>query len=105
MHDREYVSQAGKTVVFSRLVGTGGFADPNDLCLVLVMGLLICLYELGEKRWGFGRFGWLAPLVLIGHAVARTESRGGFLALLAGLLVLCRARFGLGKTLVLAGIG
>ena len=40
------------------------------------------------------RLAMLGPLVLFAYAMARTQSRGGMLALLAGLGLFMRTRFG-----------
>jgi putative inorganic carbon (hco3(-)) transporter len=80
---------------FIRLRGSGIFADPNDLCVLMAVGLLLALYWLTEGSSGLlARLFWLASLVLMGYAVSLTQSRGGLLAVLAGLAVLIRARFG-----------
>ena len=73
-----------------RLGSTGLFQDPNDMCLMLVMAMTICLYQIVERR----RFYWALPLAFFGHAMTLTHSRGGFLGLLAALVVLMLARFG-----------
>lgn len=73
-----------------RLGSTGLFQDPNDMCLMLVMALIVCLYQLIERR----RWYWAAPLFVFGHALMLTHSRGGFLGMLAALVVLLAARFG-----------
>ncbi len=76
--------------MIKRLGSTGLFQDPNDMCLMLVMAMMICLYQVIERR----RIYWLAPLVLFGHALTLTHSRGGFLGMLVALVVLLAARFG-----------
>lgn len=88
-----------------RMEGTGMFQDPNDLCCLIVLGLIFTLYGLTEKDLGFFRAIWLIPLGIYGYGFALTGSRGGFLALLAGLAVLVRLRFGLYKLVVLGVIG
>lgn len=73
-----------------RLGSTGLFGDPNDLSLMLVMAMSICVYQIVElKRWY-----WTAPLALFGHALVLTHSRGGFLAMLTALCVLLWQRLG-----------
>lgn len=76
--------------VVRRLGSTGLFQDPNDMCLMLVMAVVISLYQVLERR----RYYWAAPLALFAHALMLTHSRGGFLGLLAALVVLLVARFG-----------
>lgn len=85
-----------------RLRGSGVFADPNDLCVLLNVGILLSLYWLteGNRSWG-ARLIWLAPLALLFYSLSLTQSRGGLLALFAGLAVLLRARFGWHRAIVL----
>jgi putative inorganic carbon (hco3(-)) transporter len=74
----------------SRLGSTGLFQDPNDMSLMLVMAIVICLYEILERK----RVYWVAPLALFGHALRMTYSRGGFLGLMAALTCLLLSRYG-----------
>ena len=48
-----------------RLGSTGLFQDPNDMCLMLVMAMVICVYESSSDAAGSGS----APLALFGHAL------------------------------------
>jgi hypothetical protein len=96
---------AGTEVVVKRLVGPGVvFADPNDICGVFVVGVLLSLYWLTDVRQGFARLLWAGPLAVFAYAMAMTYSRGGFLALLAGLVVLLQARYGWKRGLGLAAL-
>lgn len=104
IQQKDYDKETGEMFIVPRLVSTGIFNDPNDLCLLLVSAMAICIYGLGERRFGLLRGLWLAPLGLFGYALSLTQSRGGFLALLAAALVLCRARFGWWKTIPLAAV-
>jgi hypothetical protein len=83
----------GAEVVTRRLRGSGLFCDPNDLCLVLDLAIPAALYGLGDRRLGPLRALWLGPLLLFGVALALTQSRGGLLGALVGVVVLLRARF------------
>src|SRR5262249_58067648 len=69
-------AETGRETVLSRLSGMGIFHDPNDLCLVLVTGMAIALYGLGDRRLRWRRFLWAAPLALFGHALTLTHSLG-----------------------------
>ena len=73
-----------------RLGSTGVFADPNDMCLMLVLAMTVCVYQILEKQ----RYYWAVPLALFGHALMMTHSRGGFLAMLGALVTLMLARYG-----------
>jgi O-antigen ligase len=94
----------GKDVVIRRLQGTGIFQDPNDLCSLLVVALLVCCYWLTDRRSGVLRLAWVVPFLLFGYALALTQSRGGFLAVLVGLLIFFRARFGWAMTVLLGAL-
>jgi len=87
-----------------RLRGTGLFGDPNDVCEILNCAIIFSLYGLLDRGAGCTRVIWLVPLALFGHALALTHSRGGFLGLVVGLMVLLRSRYRGTKSLVLAGV-
>lgn len=92
---------AGKGAFNYRLQGSGIFHDPNDLCILLVISLLLALYWLNDTRSGLLRLAMIGPLLLFAYALSRTQSRGGMLALLAGLGVFMRMRFGWVQSLLL----
>jgi hypothetical protein len=104
LQDTQLDTVTGLEIQFPRLRGSGAFADPNDLSLVLVVGLLICLHGLSEPGAGAARVLWLGGMLLFGYALALTQSRGGFLALLTGLMVLFTFRFGWQKSLALGAV-
>ncbi len=86
-----------------RLQSTGMFNDPNDFCLVLVTGMVICLYAMGDPRTGVaGILMWLPGLIGFGYALFLTRSRGGFLAMLGALLALFYTRFGFWRSSILS---
>jgi O-antigen ligase len=99
--ERRYDPDVDDWVIIPRLCSTGIFNDPNDLCLILTVGILLCLYHWGDQRRPTLRWVWLAPVVLFGYTLILTQSRGGLLGLLLGLLVLFRARYGWWKALSL----
>ena len=82
--------------------GTGMFSDPNDLCLLINIGMMLSLYGFQSFRGRLIRVSWLAPLALFVDALLLTQSRGGFLAALASIAVLLVARYGIRKGLLLA---
>jgi hypothetical protein len=84
----------GERTIMFRLVGTGIFHDPNDLCLLLVLTMAASAYGMEERSWGSWRMLWLLPLGLFGYAFTLTQSRGGFLALLSAIMAFIWARFG-----------
>ena len=99
--ERVEYDEEGGAVSFTQLRSTGVFNDPNDLCLILVVGVVLALYGLFETR-GLLRAVWAAPLAVFLYALVLTRSRGGFLALLAGLLWLLVGRLGFKKAVPLA---
>src|SRR5262249_54286393 len=91
----------GYTVV-RRLRSTGVYHDPNDLSMVLVLGILLVLSHLADRRLRM-----LLPLILgataaFAYALVLTKSRGRLLALMAGVLTLLQARYGLKRAALLA---
>jgi len=99
--DMEYDPVSGQVVEFKRLRGTGIFRDPNDICLLLTMGLFIAIYGLTDKAQSVFRLVWLGPILLFVYALYLTQSRGGILSLLAGSMAFFYTRFGWRATLLL----
>lgn len=93
---------SGEVGSIPRLVSTGIYNDPNDLCLIISTTIVVCLYFMGNPRTGVMRVLWLAPIGLLLYAMTLTRSRGGLLGLSAGLLTFSYLRFGWKKTLGLA---
>jgi O-antigen ligase len=81
------------------------FGDPNDVCSLFVVGIVLTLAQLADLKKGGVRWLWLIPLGLFFLALSLTRSRGGFLGLLGGLAVFCLARFGWRRALALAAVG
>jgi O-antigen ligase len=84
-----------------RLQGSGIFQDPNDLCILLVVSIILSMYWLTDLRWGLFRLLMLGPLLLFAYALSRTQSRGGMLALLGGMGLFMRLRYGWLRSLLL----
>jgi O-Antigen ligase len=101
--DKTRDAQTGELVDVQRMCGTGIFNDPNDFALVLVAAIPLCLYWLTDPTRKAMRPIWFVLLLFFGYALMLTHSRGGFLALMAGLLTLFHVRFG-GKKTVLLGL-
>ena len=97
----EYDADNGEVTILPRLCGAGIFNDPNDLCVLLAVGLVLAVYLLGDRQFGSVRFAYLVPLGMFAVAVPLTHSRGGLIAVLAGLTVLAAARFGTKRTAVI----
>lgn len=94
----------GKMVDVKRMCGTGLFADPNDLGLVLVTGIPICLYWLMRREGGATRLLWLGPLAVFLYALVLTHSRGSFLAMLISLGVLFLVRYGMRRSILVGAV-
>ena len=91
----------GKWIRFYRLRGVGIFNDPNDLAQILGVGVIIGVYALRQTRVWLLRAGWLLLLTVMLYAIYLTQSRGGMLALAAGLGVLFACHFGWKKAAIL----
>jgi O-antigen ligase len=104
MMDRFFDRETGDEVMVLRLGTTGLFRDPNDICLMLLVGLALAGYWFTQARGLRQRVAWLAAVGLLLHCIALTQSRGGFLALLGGLAVFFRERFGLGRSLMVGAL-
>lgn len=105
LDDSEVDALSGDLITFQRLMGTGIFQDPNEMCMMLAALLPLCLHALTDSRAGLLKALWLAELLLFGYAIYLTRSRGGFLALVAGLGVFVCARFGWRRALNLGALG
>jgi putative inorganic carbon (hco3(-)) transporter len=93
--------QTGQYVRILRLCSVGIFNDPNDLCLILCLGLMLSLYWLHEGQNRGWRVFWIPVIAMFMAAIALTKSRGGFIAFLAAVFVFLISRFGIKRTLPL----
>ncbi len=88
-----------------RLKGTGILNDPNEFCTAMAMLIPLSLHFLINDRNVFLKLFWAGSTLLFGAAVYLTFSRGGFLALLAGLAVCFAARYGWRRAALLGACG
>ena len=51
--------ETGDAIVVMRLVSTGIFNDPNDLCLLLIVAIAACVHGLEDRRWNSWRMLWI----------------------------------------------
>lgn len=93
--------QTGQLVKVQRMCGTGIFNDPNDFALILVTAIPLCLCWLTDPQSRASRPFWLVLLLFFGYALMLTHSRGGFLAMMAGLVTLVHLKYGAKKTVLL----
>jgi hypothetical protein len=99
LQERAIDPETGDLVAVPRLRSTGMFNDPNDLCLILVVGIGIAGCRCEESQSWLSRFPWLVLAGVFVFALALTQSRGGLLGLLAGLMVFAWQRFGANKAI------
>lgn len=102
--DSERDRVTGEIIVFERLQGSGIFQDPNELCVMLATALPLVFYILVRANFLL-RFLLGGTILLCGYGIYLTKSRGGFLAMLAGMAAFSWARFGWKKTLALGALG
>lgn len=96
----------GEIYSIPRMTSSGIFSDPNDLCLILGLGILSCVYCATNNSLGVvGLVLWLLPIPLFVIALLETHSRGGLLGVLAGGAAYLYSRFGGSKALPLAVVG
>ncbi|MBL8798970.1 MAG: O-antigen ligase family protein [Planctomycetia bacterium] len=100
--EQRQIEADGDVNYLRRLCAHGLFSDPNDLCLLLVLGSGICVYKFTDAGFIGLRLVWLAPLALFLYALALTQSRGGLLGFLLAVVVYLHQRFGGWKATVLA---
>ena len=84
---------SGEIVQQRRLRFSGMLQDPNEVAVFLAMLTFLCAYQWQNRMAGAVRHLWLAPLGVFLGAIAFTSSRGGFLALLTGLVAFAIYRF------------
>jgi hypothetical protein len=98
-------SNWGDYTELERLQFTGILNDPNEVCVWLATLLPLALWCLLSDRDFLRRALWLALVLLFGYGIFLTRSRGGFLAMVAGLGVTVWLRYGREKAAMLAAIG
>lgn len=88
-------STTGILTVYMRMCGTGLFDDPNDLCMLITVGIMMCLYFMTRNFFGII---WAVPIGFLVYALTLTHSRGGLMALVSAVVAFLVARFGWRKT-------
>ncbi len=87
-----------------RIVSAGVFNDPNDLCVILMTAALLALGMAVSSPGGLGRVLWLLPLGPLFYAGYLTHSRGGIIALMAGVAGTIYAAVGFRRSLPLTAL-
>lgn len=100
--DRDGEDDTGEVEIVLRMRGTGIFEDPNDISLLIVASIILCVYFMTDKMFGAVRGLWLLPMGVLFTGLLCTRSRGGLLSLGAGFLTYILLRFGRGWS-ILAG--
>jgi putative inorganic carbon (hco3(-)) transporter len=95
----------GEKTSIPRLVSSGIFNDPNDLCLVLGLGIFSCLYGATTTPSWLWRTSWLWPIPIFIYALIETHSRGGLLGVMAGVAGYLFSRYGGAKSIPIAIAG
>jgi hypothetical protein len=93
------------TVDPDRMYGPGIFQDPNDICVLIVSCMILLIGRLADRRGGLARWLWLLPLAVFLFGFYLTRSRGGLLALAAGLGIAVRVRYGWPRVILLGVLG
>src|SRR5262249_10492775 len=93
------------TVDPKRMYGPGIFQDPNDVCVLIVTALVLVVGRLAGGRSGAARWLWLVAVGVFGYGFYLTQSRGGLLALIVGMGLLIRLRFGWPRAILLGALG
>ncbi|MBX9680589.1 MAG: O-antigen ligase family protein [Gemmataceae bacterium] len=102
---KELLETPNGEMLVERLQFTGILQDPNEACVYLSMLCIYALHGLTDRASGIWRTLWIAPLALFLFAIAQTQSRGGLLALLVGLVVYWIYAFGGRKGLMVCLLG
>jgi O-antigen ligase len=97
------LQESGKPVEIDpdRMYGPGIFQDPNDVCVLIVISMILLLGRVSDRRSGVARWLWLLPLAVFVYGFYLTRSRGGMLALAAGVAALIRVRHGWPRVILL----
>ncbi len=101
------VMETGKVaeIDVNRMYGPGIFQDPNDICVLIVTCMILLIGKLADRRGGLVRWLWLLPLAVFLFGFYLTRSRGGLVALGAGLGIAVRVRYGWPRAILMSVLG
>jgi putative inorganic carbon (hco3(-)) transporter len=94
IEERRVDPETGEVTIDRRALASGIFGDPNDLCLILVLGIGCCGYHAASTPAPSMRIFWLAPVPYLFWVLSLTGSRGGMLAMLTGFAAFCYGKVG-----------
>jgi putative inorganic carbon (hco3(-)) transporter len=95
---KEYDPETGQLKLLYQFRYLGIYNDPNDLCLIFVTGT-ICAACCFVNSSPLIRLFWLCSIGLFVYGISLSQSRGGLLGFIAGLLTFIYARYGARKCL------
>lgn len=99
----EYDEEGAIIDSFPRLRYLGTFQDPNDLSMLLGVGMIISVY-LYATGTSIIRVLWGIPLASAAYLMVLTQSRGGLLGLAAGVAAFFASKLGWRKALPIAAV-
>ena len=102
---REIDEITGEVIEFARLCGAGMFHDPNDVCLLFNVAILLGLSRIEMSKKKLVKLLWACLMGMFFYGILCTQSRGGLLALGAGLGGWTAIRFGIKRLIPFAVIG
>jgi O-antigen ligase len=97
VEERQYATNPDDNQIVVRLVAAGIYGNPNDLARIIVVGITMCAFGLKRYRSVRARLFWIGALCVFAYALQLTYSRGGLLALIAGIVTLLHAKYGTRK--------
>jgi hypothetical protein len=96
--ENDYDEVTGEAIPVPRMRSTGLFNDPNDLSMIVVAGIILCLGGAFYKPLGVGRLLLSLPVGFLLYCLTLTQSRGGLLALIGGCGAVAYSRLGALRT-------
>jgi O-antigen ligase len=88
-----------------RMRSTGIYNDPNDLSLVISVGIIISLWAWENRGAGWARHLWWIIIGVLVYGLYLTKSRGGIFGFAAGMLACMYVRHGKKFAIRLAILG
>ncbi|HVX15443.1 MAG TPA: O-antigen ligase family protein [Pirellulales bacterium] len=99
--DLDIDEETGEEQVVRRMCGMGIFNDPNDLSMIVVVGMALAAYFFFDPRLVIFKVPLAATATAFLYALLLTKSRGGLLAMVAAGWALFHSRYGWKKAAIL----